>query len=138
MKSDPKFYHYNKILKQFSRELRSNSTLSEIILWTEVLKARKLGYQFHRQRPVLDYIGDFFCKDLKLFIELDGVTHFEKSVKAKDRWKQSEIESHGYTLLRFNDEEVIGELEKVKEEIESRIRAYEKEHPEVLKMKVRK
>ncbi len=68
--------YYNKALKQFARQLRKHSTLAEIILWNEVLKDRKLGYKFLRQRPVLDFIGDFYCKDLKLFIELDGATHF--------------------------------------------------------------
>jgi len=130
--------YYNKNLKQFARELRNNSTLAEIILWNEVLKGRKLGYKFLRQRPVLNYIGDFFCKDLKLFVELDGLTHFERSVKVKDKKKQSEIKSRGYTLLRFKDEEVVGELERVKSEIESWIKGYEKKHPDILKIKVSK
>jgi very-short-patch-repair endonuclease len=130
--------YYNKNLKQFARELRKNSTLAEIVLWNEVLKNRKLGYRFLRQRPILDYIGDFYCKDLKLFIELDGSTHFEKSVKIKDRMKQYKIESGGYSLLRFKDEQVVGELDLVKAKIESWIKGYEKEHPEVLRFKVRK
>ena len=138
MKSDPKFYHFNKDLKQFSSELRSNSTLSEIIMWNEVLKARKLGYQFHRQRPVLNYIGDFFCKELKLFIELDGSTHFEKSVRVKDKKKQTEIESHGFTLLRFKDEEVVISVDEVRQKLKNWISDYEKMHPEVLERKKRR
>ena len=132
-----KFYHYNKNLKQYSRVLRSNSTLAEIILWNEVLKARKLGYQFYRQRPILNYIGDFFCKELKLVIETDGATHFYEEVKRKDKEKEENLISHGYTILRFKDTEVDGELEKVKEKIESWIKNYEIEHPEVVKKKVR-
>jgi len=138
MKSDPKFYHYNKELKQFSRELRSNSTLSEIILWTEVLKARKLGYQFHRQRPVLNYIGDFFCKDLNLVIELDGITHHERSVKAKDKKKQNKLEQFEYTVLRFKDEEVVNSLDDVRKKLRNWICEYEKTHPEVMERKKRR
>ena len=130
--------YYNKNLKQFARKLRKNSTLAEVILWNEVLKNRKLGYKFLRQRPVIDYIGDFFCKDLKLFIELDGATHFEESVIVKDRKKQLEIKTHGYSVLRFKDEQVVEELEKVKGEIELWIKGYEEKYPEVLEMKVRK
>jgi very-short-patch-repair endonuclease len=87
---------------------------------------------------MFNYIGDFFSKDLKLFVELDGATHFEKAVRAKDRKKQAEIESHGYTLLRFKDEEVAEELEKVRNEIVSWIKDYEAKHPEVLEKKKKK
>lgn len=138
MAKDPKFYHYNTNLKEFARELRKHSTLSEVILWNEVLKGRKLGYQFHRQRTISNYIGDFFCKDLKLFIELDGATHHEEKVQQKDYIKEKEIESDGYTLLRFKDEVVVAELGKVKERLMSWIKEYETAHPEVLKYKERR
>jgi len=102
------------------------------------LKARKLGYQFHRQRPVLDYIGDFFCKDLKLVIELDGLTHHEKSVKAKDRNKQNKLETLDYTVLRFKDEEVVNSLDDVRKKIKNWISEYEKMYPEVVERKKRR
>jgi very-short-patch-repair endonuclease len=132
-----KFYHYNKNLRQYSKQLRNNSTLAEVILWNEVLKGRKLGYQFHRQRAILNYIGDFFCKELKLVIETDGVTHLEEDVKRKDKEKQENLFSHGYTILRFKDEEVVGELKKVRGRIELWIKDYENKYPEVLKNKER-
>jgi very-short-patch-repair endonuclease len=132
-----KFYHYNKNLKQYSRQLRSNSTLAEIILWNEVLKGRKLGYQFHRQRPILSYIADFFCKELNLVIETDGATHLYEEVKRKDKVKEESLISKGYSILRFEDSEVEGELEKVKEKIQLWIKEYENEHPEVVLKKTR-
>ena len=65
--------HYNKDLKEFARNLRNNSTLTEVILWNKILKQKKLrGYSFLRQRPIKNYIVDFFSKDLKLVIEVDG------------------------------------------------------------------
>ncbi len=124
--------YYNKNLKQFARQLRKHSTFAEIMLWNEVLKNRKLGYKSLRQRSMFNYIGDFFCKDLKLFIELDGATHFEKTVRVKDEKKRAEIESRGYTLLRFKDEKVVEELEKVQSEIVSWIESFEIKYPEVL------
>lgn len=132
-----KFYHYNKNLKQYSTQLRNNSTLAEIILWNEVLKARKTGYQFRRQRPILSYIADFFCKELKVIIETDGVTHLYKNVKRKDFKKEKDLITHGYSLLRFQDTEVESEIEKVRKKILLWIKNYENEHPEVLNKKVR-
>ncbi len=133
-----RFYSYNKNLKQLSRDLRNSSTLSEIILWTEVLKARKLGYQFHRQRPLAKFICDFFCKDLKLIIELDGATHLDKSVEMKDKLKEKRLKLLGYTVLRFKDEEVLYSLEDVIKKIENCISEYEKMHPEIVLKKVRR
>ena len=58
-------------------------TKAEACLWRYVLRARKMkGYSFRRQRPVLHYIADFMCKELKLIIEVDGITHqFEETIK---------------------------------------------------------
>lgn len=96
--------YYNQKLKQLSRELRNNSTLSEVLLWNE-LKARKLmGYQFLRQKPIENFILDFYCSKLKLAIEIDGNSHLGKEIK--DKIRQTEIEKYGITFLRFDDREV--------------------------------
>jgi len=66
---------YNSKLKQLARNLRNNSTLSEVLLWNE-LKARKVkGLRFMRQKPIGHYIVDFYCSKLKLAIEIDGDSH---------------------------------------------------------------
>ena len=105
-------------------------------MWTQVLKTRKLkGYQFHRQKPILKYIADFFCKELNLIIELDGITHEEK--REDDIIRQNELEEHGYNVIRFPDVEVINYPESVRESLETWIESYEKEHPEVLNLKRR-
>jgi very-short-patch-repair endonuclease len=106
-------------------------------MWTQVLKARKLkGYQFHRQRPVLKYIADFFCKELNLIIELDGITHEEK--RDDDIIRQNELEKHGYNVIRFPDIEIINYLDSVRDSLETWIESYEIEHPELLKYKERR
>jgi very-short-patch-repair endonuclease len=138
MKINPYKYYYNKELRRFAGEHRNCSTLAEIILWNEVLKGRKLGYQFHRQRPVLDYIGDFFCKELKLFIETDGITHEDETVKKKDMEKTEQLISYGYSILRFKDTEVEGDIENVRNIITDWIKKYEDSHIEVLDKKFRK
>ena len=86
---------YNKNLKKYARKLRKNSTLPEVILWSSVLKRKQLkGYQFLRQRPIGNYIVDFFCKELKLIIEIDGEIHqFQKS---KDARREEDLKELGY------------------------------------------
>ena len=64
------FFLYNKSLTNIARRLRSNLTKAEACLWNYVLQGRRLqGFQFRRQRPVLDYIADFMCKELMLIVE---------------------------------------------------------------------
>jgi len=100
------YNHYNKNLKEFARNLRNNSTLPEVILWNKILKRRQLrGYSFLRQRPIGNYIVDFFCKDLKLIIEIDGKIHlFQKS---KDKKREEELLRLGYSIIRFQNEEIL-------------------------------
>ena len=136
MKAHKELYHYNKKLKHYARELRNNSTSSEITLWYNVLKNRKLnGYQFFRQRPVLEYIADFFCKELNLIIELDGATHFGKEIEDTNR--QKDLEEHGYNIIRFKDEEVLYDLHRIKDSLEKWIDEYEGKHPEIVELKKR-
>jgi very-short-patch-repair endonuclease len=66
---------YEKYLKRYSRDLRSRSTYSEILLWNELKRKKILNVQFNRQRPIGKYIVDFLCTTAKLIIELDGITH---------------------------------------------------------------
>ncbi|WP_421805015.1 endonuclease domain-containing protein [Flagellimonas sp.] len=79
-----KIIPYNPKLKEFARQLRKNSTLSEVLLW-EKLKQRSMGIQFHRQVPLLEYIVDFYCHELQLAIEIDGVSHDFKYDKGQQR-----------------------------------------------------
>ncbi len=110
--------YYNPKLKERARELRNNSTLSEILLWNE-LKQRKLqGYQFYRQRPIGNYIVDFFCFRLSLVIEIDGASHDEERFEY-DMKRQKYLESLGYTVLRFDDLEVKKDIDHVLRAIEA-------------------
>ncbi|MDZ7719333.1 MAG: endonuclease domain-containing protein [Balneolaceae bacterium] len=122
-----KFKHlgYNKELKEIARKLRKNSTPAEIRLWTKLLRAKKMkGYQFLRQRPVLNYIADFMCKELKLIIEVDGESHESENQWYKDKSRQKELEDYGFTILRFLDEEVFKDLKNVSRVIEQWIESH--------------
>jgi very-short-patch-repair endonuclease len=97
---------YNRNLKEFARKLRNNSTLAEVVLWEKVLRKKQLrGYSFLRQRPIENYIVDFFCKDLKLIVELDGEIH--KFRKSKDIERDNNLKENGYSIIRFDNEDIM-------------------------------
>jgi very-short-patch-repair endonuclease len=79
-------------------------TLSEVLLWNELRNKNMLGYDFDRQRPIGNYIVDFYCKELFLAIEIDGDTHLYRD--DYDDKRQKEIENLGVRFLRFEDIEV--------------------------------
>jgi len=101
---------YNPNLKEKARRLRKNSTISEIILW-KYIKNKSLGYEFHRQVPIDEFIVDFYCHELKLAIEIDGNTHDYKF--ENDEKRQRILEEHGIYFLRFNDDDVKRNLNDV-------------------------
>ncbi|HZY25569.1 MAG TPA: endonuclease domain-containing protein [Bacteroidales bacterium] len=107
---------YNPELKELARELRRNMTLSEVLLWNELKQKQMLGFDFDRQRPIGNYIVDFFCKELSLAIELDGKSHFNKY--DYDEKRQEELERLGVQILRFEDIKVKRDILNVLREIE--------------------
>ena len=98
-----KIIPYKSHLKDFARELRKNSTLSEVILWQNI-KMKGFDFQFHRQVPILDYIVDFYCHELMLAIEIDGDSHLYKY--EYDKKRQGELEKEGVIFLRFSDKDI--------------------------------
>jgi very-short-patch-repair endonuclease len=113
-------FPYNPVLKELARQLRKNSTLSEILLWRHLKGKQIQGYDFDRQRPIDNFIVDFFCNELMLAIEVDGETHNYKM--GKDIERQGRIEGLGVSFLRFTDEEVKQNIEGVVDVIEKWIR----------------
>ncbi|ELR68377.1 Hypothetical protein C900_00409 [Fulvivirga imtechensis AK7] len=82
------YYGYNAGLKGFAKELRNGMTKAEACLWKYALKSRQRnGYQFRRQRPVFNFIADFMCKELRLVIEVDGITHTWEETVIRDMEK---------------------------------------------------
>lgn len=131
MKADNTNNHaYNKALRPLAHTLRNEMTKAEASLWKYVLKARKMkGYQFRRQRPVLNYIADFMCLELRLVIEVDGITHnFEETI-IKDSKKDHDLASTEIRVLRFTDDDVLKNIHGVAKRIEDVIEEIEASTP---------
>ncbi|KAA9338851.1 endonuclease domain-containing protein [Adhaeribacter soli] len=115
--SEPENHHYNKNLKPLARNLRKDSTKSEIRLWCELLSGKRmLGFGFRRQRPVGNYIADFLCKELNLIVEVDGYTHNFKT--GEDAKRDADLQVIGFKVLRFSDREVMQDIENVRRTLE--------------------
>lgn len=99
-----KWVSYNPNLKMLARKLRNKSTLPEVLLWNKLKRDQLLGYDFHRQKPVLNYIVDFYCPELKLVIEVDGADHMNKI--ELDKLRQKELEGIGLSVLRFTNRDI--------------------------------
>ncbi|SOD18485.1 endonuclease domain-containing protein [Nitrosomonas ureae] len=104
---------YKSTLKPFSRTLRSNLTDAEQRLWSKLRRKQILGVQFYRQKPLANYIVDFYCAAANLVIELDGSQHFEPDHQASDSERDRILESLGLRVLRFDNRQVMQELDAV-------------------------
>ena len=95
-----------------ARELRREMTRAENILWEE-LRRNKLGVHFRRQQVIAGFIVDFYCHELKLIIEVDGLIHEEDKYKRKDEIRDDYLTKRGYTIIRYWNEEIQFDIEKV-------------------------
>ena len=120
-----KIIPYNPKLKELARQLRQKMTKSEALLWNELKQKGMLGYDFDRQRPIGEFIVDFYCKDLLLAIEIDGSTHDHEEAFVKDQKRQQELEKLGVHFLRFDDREVKENMLNVLRTIKSWILEWE-------------
>ena len=112
---------YNPNLVALAKDLRNNMTLGEIALWREI-KNKKLGAKFSRQIPIDEYIVDFYCKDLQLAIEVDGIIHFEEDHLYKDKIRQNRLEILGVCFIRFSDFDVKNNLNSVLNDIRAKVK----------------
>lgn len=115
-----KIIPYNPKLVSLARKLRNNSTLSEILLWQQLKGKQFLSYDFDRQKPIGNYIVDFFCKELMLAIEIDGSSHNYKY--ERDLSRQQKIERFGITVIRFDDIRVKRDMDGVLQELMWQVR----------------
>jgi very-short-patch-repair endonuclease len=112
---------YDKALKQYSRELRKNMAEAESLLWSKIKGKQLKGYQFYRQKPIGNFIVDFYCPKVDLIIEIDGGQHYSTEGKEKDRIRDNYMASIGLKVLRFSDREVFENLNGVLERIWSHL-----------------
>ncbi len=112
---------YNRNLKQYSRQLRENMTDAERQLWAKIRVKQLKGHQFYRQKPIGDYIVDFFCPRAKLAIEIDGSHHLVGETIEYDRIRDDYLSSLGLRVLRFSNTDVLTNIEGVAKRIEEKI-----------------
>lgn len=108
---------YNKQLKHNSRQLRKNMTDAEQLLWSRIRRKQLHGIQFYRQKPIGQYIVDFYAPKGKLVVEVDGSQHFEPESQQKDEIRDAYLQEQGLSVLRFTNRQVLLQIDVVVEEI---------------------
>lgn len=111
--------NYNQQNKNHAIENRKNPTKSESLVWNMILKNNRLWVKFMRQRMIWNYIVDFYCKDLNLVIEIDWESHNYKV--SYDEKRNKYLEEKWFKVLVYTDEQVLGNLEWVAEDIKFQI-----------------
>lgn len=109
------------LLREFAKENRKHQTLAESFLW-ERLRRNQLGVEFRRQYVIGDYIADFVCLDEGLIIEVDGAYHAERDQHDDDMVRTANLEQIGFKIIRFRNEEVLMNVEKVLESINNELK----------------
>ncbi|RKG35209.1 DUF559 domain-containing protein [Acinetobacter guerrae] len=104
---------YNKNLKLPSRDLRKNMTDAEQVLWQSIRRKQILGLQFYRQKPLLNFIVDFYCPAADLVIECDGGQHYTEDGLAADKSRDYALNELGLMVLRFSNHEILTEIDAV-------------------------
>ncbi|RWY47924.1 endonuclease domain-containing protein [Mucilaginibacter gilvus] len=119
-----KIIPYNPNLKLLARKLRNDSTPGEVLLWKELNGKQMFGFDFHRQKPLLNYIVDFYCYELNLIIEIDGHYHNNEERYNLDVLREAELAEYDLTVMRFTEMEVRRDMGNVLRTIETYILEY--------------
>ncbi|MBC8346537.1 MAG: endonuclease domain-containing protein [Candidatus Marinimicrobia bacterium] len=98
--------------KRLAKVLRKNMTPAELKLWGYIRK-RQLNLRFRRQHPIGKYVVDFIALHIALVIEVDGGQHFEQAQMKKDNNRSEFLQNHGLTIVRYNNLEVMNNIDGV-------------------------
>jgi len=109
------------ITKEIRQELRKNQTDSERALWNILRNKQMSGYKFFRQYGVGPYIVDFYCPTLKIVIEVDGGQHYSEEGMVNDRQREEFLKRAGINVIRFNNLDVLKNIEGVFESIQKQL-----------------
>ena len=99
------------------RELRRTQTKAEKILWDHVRNRQLGGFKIRRQHFLNEIILDFYCSDKRLCIEIDGPYPNAPSAQGSDKQRDDELEGHGFTVMRFKNDEILFDLDRVLQDI---------------------
>ena len=108
---------YKVNLKHNARRLRKEMTDSEKKLWSRLRGKQIMDTQFYRQKPLGNYIVDFYAPKAKIVIEVDGSQHMEEDARQKDVLRDKYLKNQNLSILRFNNLQVLQELDSVVEVI---------------------
>ncbi len=112
------------LLREFARKNRKNATLAEQVLWEE-LREKELGVRFLRQHIIGDYIADFIALEVGLIIEVDGSYHSEPQQEEDDERRTRKLKTMGFDVIRFTNEDVLYNTNKVIDDIIQKLQEYE-------------
>ncbi|MBN2856209.1 MAG: DUF559 domain-containing protein [Halothiobacillaceae bacterium] len=113
---------YNRNLKIYARKLRGQMTDAEQVLWHHIRRKQIAQVQFYRQKPLLNFIVDFYCPAARLVVELDGGQHFEAPAEKKDKARDLALGELGLLVARFDNRQVLLETQAVLVEIDRVVR----------------
>ncbi|MFQ7113440.1 endonuclease domain-containing protein [Hallella bergensis] len=108
------------LLKNNAKRMRRGQTEAESFLWSYI-RANQLGIHFRRQHPIGIFIADFICIDQRLIIEVDGNIHNKPEQQEWDKQRTAFLESQDYRVVRFSNEQVLHDIDKVLAHIKSYI-----------------
>ncbi|WP_010663472.1 endonuclease domain-containing protein [Marinilabilia salmonicolor] len=111
------FFNAKPHIFEKAKDLRKNMTPAELKLWKYIKNNQILGLRFRRQHPIDIFIADFYCHQIKLVIELDGEVHNNNENHEYDVNRTAELERLGITVIRFNNHEIMDNIEKVVEQL---------------------
>jgi adenine-specific DNA-methyltransferase len=115
-----------------ARHLRASSTDAEQLLWRHLRNRQLEGYKFRRQHPIGPHFADFACVDAALVVEIDGGQHFAPDGQLADARRTATLEAHGFRVLRFDNRQVLTEIDGVLARILDGLHAYCPPHPSPL------
>src|ERR1700751_6470172 len=98
---------------ELARRLRREPTAAEKALWRAIRGRALKGLRFRRQHPIDRYVADFACLSLKLAIEVDGGVHRDDDQILRDLGRTEVMEARGWQVLRFSNEEILGDIDRV-------------------------
>ena len=116
---------FDRKLKPLARNLRTNMTDAEQLIWSKIRRKQIGDLHFYRQKNIGHYIVDFYCPKGKLIIEIDGGRHYENEGMKKDQERDRYLQRLGFTVLRFSDIDVLrnidGVIERILEHVKSSV-----------------
>jgi len=98
-------------------DVNIHMNVAETYLWSKLSDQQLLGIEFHRRQPIDNFVVDFYAESLKLVIEIDSSHHFELEQRSKDAERTAALQRIGCKVLRFSNNDVLGDIESVIAEI---------------------